>query len=372
MNIMYITHETDLNGASRSLLGLIDCLENEHTIYVVVQSNKGKLVEELKKRKVLILVYPYYRWSVAYISVKNWLKKLGKWYFYEQFINIRTAKKMARIVNEQQIDIIHSNSGVINVGGLISKYTGVKHVWHLREFGDLDFNMHHLYPRIFYRMFMNKYAVKFICISKAIFDHYEYLETTKKTLIYNGVGKENYICNKKCIDDTEIKFLIAGRLEAAKGQYLAIQACQYIIEKGITNFKLYLAGSGSIDIPDDVKEYIHVIGMVEDMPKLRSGIDVELVCSKAEAFGRVTVEAMMSKCPVIGSDSGGTKELIQDGVTGYLFKCGDSVDLADKMIKIIENKYLINEFGEVASEYAIKGFGIDICAMNVCKLYEGL
>lgn len=48
---------------------------------------------------------------------------------------------------------------------------------------------------------------------------------------------------------------------------------------------------------------------------MRKKIDVELVCSRSEAFGRVTIESMMSSNPVIGANTGGTKELIIEGLT---------------------------------------------------------
>ncbi len=55
------------------------------------------------------------------------------------------------------------------------------------------------------------------------------------------------------------------------------------------------------------------------------------MCSQSEAFGRVTVEAMMSGCLVIGANSGGTMELVSDNETGLLYTSGDYSDLAAKI-----------------------------------------
>jgi glycosyltransferase involved in cell wall biosynthesis len=55
---------------------------------------------------------------------------------------------------------------------------------------------------------------------------------------------------------------------------------------------------------------------------------VALVCSRDEAFGRVTVEAMKRGRPVVGAAAGGTGRLIEDGVTGRLYPPGDPAALA--------------------------------------------
>ena len=56
-----------------------------------------------------------------------------------------------------------------------------------------------------------------------------------------------------------------------------------------------------------------------------------LMCSRSEAFGRVTVEALKSGRPVVGTRSGGTTELISEGVNGLLFAPGDAEGLANAL-----------------------------------------
>ena len=62
--------------------------------------------------------------------------------------------------------------------------------------------------------------------------------------------------------------------------------------------------------------------------------DVALMCSRAEAFGRVTVEAMKASLPVCGTDSGGTPEIVIDGVNGLLFEPGSSASLASALVRL--------------------------------------
>ena len=94
-----------------------------------------------------------------------------------------------------------------------------------------------------------------------------------------------------------------------------------------------------------------------------------LVCSKYEAFGRVTVEAMMAGCLVIGANSGGTIELIEDGSTGVLFESGDYVDLVNKMIYVIENKNNAKKIAKNGRNVALQCFTALINASNIRNLY---
>ena len=70
------------------------------------------------------------------------------------------------------------------------------------------------------------------------------------------------------------------------------------------------------------------------------------MCSKNEAMGRVTVEALFNGCPVIGYDGGGTPEIIKDGINGFLFKTPEQCAWAMQQVlnpeissRIIENGF---------------------------------
>ena len=115
-----------------------------------------------------------------------------------------------------------------------------------------------------------------------------------------------------------------------------------------------------------------LLGMVKDMPSLRKKMDVELVCSVCEGFGRVTIEAMMSSNPVIGSDTGGTPELIQDGVNGYLYRQGNIQELADKIIGLLEHPEEIGRMGRNAYLFAVGRFTRKKNAEKILEVYEKL
>ena len=96
---------------------------------------------------------------------------------------------------------------------------------------------------------------------------------------------------------------------------------------------------------------------------------MELVCSKMEALGRVTIEGMYYRNLVIGADSGATAELVKDGMTGYLYKSGNIDDLVKNIEKAIasddSNKIIIN-----AHEWSVKNFSNNIAPKIISFIEE--
>ena len=96
---------------------------------------------------------------------------------------------------------------------------------------------------------------------------------------------------------------------------------------------------------------------------------IELVASKAEAFGRVTVEAMMCGLPVVGANSGGTPELISDGVTGLLYPQDSWRELSDKIETIIMSPEKRQYMSRNAYESSNR-FTIEHCVKNIVSIYQ--
>lgn len=373
MNILFVGHEDQLNGASKSLLNIISVLKNEpkNVIHVLTAYSSGPFYDELRKLNVEILVKPYHRWCLPKGNSTSWIKSKLRWSLQYRFLNKITAKEVAKYIKQHSIEIVHVNSSVINIGAEIKRYTDVKLVWHFREFGDLDFNMAPLVSKRSFYSTINKYADKIICISNAIEKHYSIVDGKKKIVVYNGVDDANIIQNKQYSQGI-VRFLIAGRIEHSKGQEDAIKACEYLIEKGINSFKLFVAGTGDLKlhISEPLKANVQILGQVKNMPCLRENIDVELVCSRAEAFGRVTVEAMLGGSPVIGSNTGGTPELVSDGETGFLYEYKNIEALAKKMQYFIDHQEIIPLMGNNAQRYALKNFLIERCVYEIERVYE--
>jgi hypothetical protein len=89
------------------------------------------------------------------------------------------------------------------------------------------------------------------------------------------------------------------------------------------------------------------------------------MCSRLEAFGRVTVEAMLCKKPVIGANTGGTLDIVKDGKNGLLYQFGNVSDLKKKIIDLSQNKSKLSILGNNAYEFALKNFTGDMFGKKI-------
>lgn len=374
MNILLIGHEREKNGASMSLLNIIGELtkdRNNH-IYVVTQFADGPFREALKAHRVTILTVPMRSWYERNVSPLYRARKFIGYVLKGAAVNHRAARRLARYAVSHKIDVIHSNSSVLAVGVLVSRMTGIPHVMHIREFRDLDFNLCPVVPEKWLAALRNRGTKAYLCVSKAIADHNVYLDPLKKRVIYNGIDRKNMLTRKERQPGEPVHFLIAGRISPAKGQDEAVKAAAILSQRGIGGFDLSIAGTGELScpIPECVKDRVFLLGFIDDMPSVRRNMDVELVCSRAEAFGRITAEAMMGGMPVIGSDTGGTPELIRAGETGFLYPYGDAEALAERMEHFISHPDAIREMGRTAEAYALEHFTIERCAKEIADVYR--
>ncbi len=130
---------------------------------------------------------------------------------------------------------------------------------------------------------------------------------------------------------------VFGRLAPWKGQQLAIKAL-----RKLPGVHLMLVGDalfGEADYKLELQRLaadpavagrVHFLGFRRDVFPLMQAADVVLHASIApEPFGRVIVEAMLSRRPILAARAGGAAEIVSDNVDGWLFTPGDETALAD-------------------------------------------
>ena len=362
MKILYIAHEPKLGGATLCLITLVEEMKKKgHQVYVVVPFRNSPVAKTLKEKGITVKTIFFGWWMMP--SYWNMVLKLIFIILYIfEFIPVL---RIVHFIKKYNIDIVHSNSSAIDVGSRAANICKIPHVWHFREFGDLDYNLKFILGRKKSLTKVNSTKVIIIFISKSLRNYYQELKTNI-SVVYDGVASSylNY-SSPAFLGKKHITFLIAGNLQRNKGQKLVLEAALLLNKKGIKNFKILIAGGtastgDSLKYAADLRKFIEInelrqaymLGRMEDMNELRRESDVEIVASTMEAFGRVTVEAMLSGRPVLASDTGANSELVQDNITGWLFNSGDAKSLAGKMEEIINTPNNLFEMGKAAFESA--------------------
>ncbi len=106
----------------------------------------------------------------------------------------------------------------------------------------------------------------------------------------------------------------------------------------------------------DLEDVISFSGYVHGAGQISQAFDIQVVPSVAEPFGLVTLEAMAAGVPVVVSNSGGSPEIVRDGVEGFLFAPGDEKNLARKLDCLLDSAGLRQEMGLRGSQRAAESF----------------
>jgi len=359
--IAFLTHYTELYGANLSLLNLIDGLAGYGYNSHVIAPEGGDLIAELERRGIPSAVLPFEWWVSNQPAPESSVERY--------MCNTVNINAIVRQIDAWKTEIVYSNSSVFDIGALAARALDLPHVWHLREYGDLDYDLHPDFGHRIHRLEFEK-ANAVNCVSQAL---RTYLlgdgPASHAKVIYNGVARSakfdelreaaSALRNRK----QPFTFALVGRFRESKGQHIAIRAFADVAER-IPDVRLLLVG-GAGGTGDqsyfelckelarelDVADRIEFWGYIPDPERAFLAADVALMCSRHEAMGRVTAEAMACCRPVIGFDSGGTSELISHGRTGLLYR-GGAEALAECMLRYAAFPDEARLHGEAAWEIA--------------------
>ena len=110
----------------------------------------------------------------------------------------------------------------------------------------------------------------------------------------------------------------------------------------------------------------------ESLANYYHAANIYLSSSKHESFGKVLVEAMAAGLPVVATKTTGSKEIIKDGVNGYLVPIGDSQALARKVLYLLNNPEKAKEMGKAGKKIVEKKFNQEKIMGKIIKLWKEL
>lgn len=144
---------------------------------------------------------------------------------------------------------------------------------------------------------------------------------------------------------------LAGRFDPQKGQFMLLQAFKELNDNSID---LAFIGQATMNEGNEyvqqVNDFIqqnglanrvHLLPFRNDMEVFYSAMDAFVMGSKCETVGMVTLEAMATGTIVIGSNAGGTREILREGKLGYLFEPENSHSLKEQLKLFTEKGYFV-------------------------------
>lgn len=374
MRIIYIIHSTIMGGATISFFNMIVPLMDKGVIpYIIVPYDEP--IDKDFNRLVSEKYIKVYKCTLSQsVLIKSGILKYMIQLLKLPIFMYRKMKSFIEIlilVKKIKPDIIHTNTGVIHEGFAVAKFYGIPHVWHLREYQNLDFNMQILSS---FSAFCNKLRQSYvISITNDILNHFGLVGSPHATTIYNGIFSRNEV---QPIDAKENYFLCASRLSPEKGFNDIIKAFSEFLKK-YKKYKLCIAGFGEKKYVEKLKllteEYgcsdkVEFIGFIQDVKPMMRKAKALLVASNFEGFGRMTAEAAFCGCIVIGRNTGGTKEIL-DYTGGMQFTNNeDFINKMEMVAKMEKEEY--EEFVVEAQQKAVERYSIESNVEGIHLLYK--
>lgn len=376
MKLLFITHYSNLYGANRSLLDLIDGLKLFDVESFVIIPDNGPIEDSLRSRGVIYKILPVPNWTASNLKpVSNYRKKRTIRLLLE------ASSEYRKLIKQWSIDTVYSNSSISPVGRTVSYLTHKPHVWHIRELLDLDYARQFIFPACLSKKYIST-SNAIISNSRYVQDHFFSKPKKKFNVVYNGIAplsKFEVLKNEKRVISRSkgFTFSIVGLVYPRKGQDTAIRAIAELKKHGLP-VRLIIAGGGGSYLDQckelakelEIDSFVEFTGYVPDPYEIYRRSSCLLVCSEFEAMGRVTVEGMSASLPVIAKKSGGTPEIMVHGETGFLYNNFD--ELVNYMEVIAKNPEMARKMGASGWEFAKDRFTIEKYAASIYQIIKSV
>lgn len=296
------------------------------------------------------------------------------------------ARALRRIIIDKRIDLVHTNIrvGHDREGIVAARMAGVPCVCHIRHFERLNW---------FDRKLAETVGA-FIYISESV--QRSHLEAGvpcgEGCVVYNGLNISDFVgpldvsLGRRSfhLTDHDLAVGIVGRLERWKGHEILLRAMTQVVD-AVPNAKGVVVGDSVPHEPHYGDELLALRGELglgdrilfsgfrPDIPTVMSALDVVVLASVApEPFGRVLIEAMAAGKPVVATDAGAVREIVDDGVQGLLVPPEDVSALASAIIHILTRPDLAAAMGHAGRARARDRFNEQQYVDGVQAVYREL
>ena len=304
----------------------------------------------------------------------------------------RNVSRLRSLIEREHVDILHARSRAPAHSALAAaRQANIRFVTTFHA--TYNFSMP---PKRWYNSVMAR-GERVIAISNALRDHIIDNSTgnpDRIRVIHRGIDLERFDPTKVSAErviqlsrqwrlpDGIPVILLPGRLTGWKGQSVLIEALARLGHKQV---RCLLVGSDQgrtgyrrsleeLSRRYDVESVVHIVGECRDMPAAYMLADAVVSASTdPDGFGRIMVEAQAMGRPVLASDHGASGEIVQNGVTGWLFPPGDVRMLSERIAHVIRlDEDHRHRIAEEAIRNARENFGKERMCADTIGVYREL
>jgi len=400
-NILFIEINTDgtIGGSHHCLYEMVKCIDKKKYLPSVIFFQENPLMKDFEKicnvyvwpmKRGLVFEFDFPRFhgffsksGVASKSLSLIQKSFNFFFHY-----LPNLFKIASYLKKNRIDLIHLNNSPDQTDWLlVSKMSCRKVVSHLRF----------PWSPTRARKFLADRYDRIIAISDYVAGRLDAVGVSRGNVvtIHDGIDVGQLEKSDVTASDIRKEFGIPpgapilceiGNIRRWKGQHVAVEAMRHLVGRH-KDARLFIVGEIS-NSPKDV-EYLKELkelagkcgvdknvvftGYRKDALSILSQSDVMVHTSIfPEPMGRVILEGMVFRKPVVASNHGGPVEILEDGKSGFLVEPGNPETLAERISFLLENGDAARRIGEAARERVEEKFGIGSNMKRLEEVYDSL
>lgn len=348
-------------GVEQFIYTFSDYLKKETNInFMVLLFNKGLLYDKLKEAKIETNIIPS-----------------GFKY------NIGVLKQIIKIFKEKKINVVHTHGYKANIlcsiAGKVCNARIIK-TEHGKQEPSKGLGFIKMSLNLYLDRFFTKYLVNgLVFVSRDIqnFFHKTYSKS-KQWVIYNGISPIEVVGNKDTgIDSRYFNIGIIGRISEVKGHIYLLMAIKRL--EHIENIRLYIFGEGPLrKVCEDysnangLSNKVYFMGFKTNIYDYMNKLELLVMPSLYEGLPYTVLEAMNMKVPIIASEVGGLKEVINNNYDGILVPIGNELAIANAIEQIYNDQRLRNTFAQNAYKKICSKFSASYMGERYIDLYSEL
>ena len=349
LKVLFVIHDARRGGVQSVMLQAISALDRQQVEPTVLFPFDGPCADELRTQGVRVIAEG--RQTPLFWRLKRFL-------FIPRLIALARTH-----------DLVHLNSVKLAGASLAASLAGARVLFHLHELAD------RIGPLL--QAAINRAGCVAFC-SQTCLDHYAAVPARQRALLVNAVRIPAALPQPG--QDGVPRVAMLGSINQGKGQDLLLDAFARVKSRAELHFygnvglsargyARRLRGRGT---ESGLAGRVFFHPPTNDVSGVLAETTVLVHTSRRESFGMVLAEGMAAGLPVIANDLGGMREVVADGVTGYLVPPGDAALLAERIDTLLADPELRRRMGVAGRERVRERFDIATRIKDYVVLYEEL
>lgn len=402
LRVLYVLNSAG-GGATQGIIELLRGLPREqYQAFIVLPHDPSpKQAILFKELTSDIAVIPLHWWNHKIELLSLWRILVWAKSLVSTLGGLRPQWALMKLIRQWQIDIVYTDTAMILDGALAAYWSRRPHLWHIKEWIGRQGRVKFSIPDAFLIRIITGLSRRVLVMSHFIGDIFEnYPGQDRVELIYDGVCLSDFEGNLRGkelrqhlgVADNECLIGMSASLSSVwKQHHLFIQMAS-ILARANLNVRFVAFGPEPVQHRNPIYnrpwEYYQSLryevdrleltnlfiwaGFQENIPQMMDAIDVLVHPCDTEPFGRVAIEAMAARRPIVGPDRGGIAESVIDGKTGLLVAPGDASAFADAVTKLVKNSELRHQIGLSGFEHVAANFSLERHIQQIKTIYASV